>query len=484
MAINHGVYTREVSTGILSPVEADAGLPVVVGTAPVFMTEDAQNVNKPKLIYNYAEAVENFGYSSDWENFTLCEFIYSQFALYNIGPCVLINVLDPSSKTTTVALKDYSISNKKINLGSGVVISRGLTFESGKNYKSGTDYVLNYNSDGEAIVNILNSGAMASLNTVKIGFSRCIGSSITKNEIIGGVDSGTGQYKGLELVNKIFPLFRLVPGLLLAPGWSKNSEVAAIMAAKMENINGLFSGLAICDIDSDSCSKYSDCVSWKNNNNFVDARQIICWPKLKLDDKIFNFSTQLAGLINTTDYSNDNVPYESPSNKNLNIDGCVNDNGDEINLGIETANYLNSNGIMTALNWVGGWRAWGNRMAVYPDNSDVKDMFIPVRRMFDFIRNNFILTFWQKLDAPVTPRLIRTIVNSYNVYLNGLSAREFLLGGRIEFQEGENPTTDLLNGILKFHVYITPPVPAEEISGTFEFDTSYLSTLFGGDTNE
>ena len=95
MAFTHGVYTNEVPTSIISPVNSSAGLPVVVGTAPVHLT-DINNVNQPKLINSYAEAVNLFGYSEDWEKYTLCEFIYSQFALYGMGPCVLINVLDPS----------------------------------------------------------------------------------------------------------------------------------------------------------------------------------------------------------------------------------------------------------------------------------------------------------------------------------------------------------------------------------------------------
>ena len=64
------------------------------------------------------------------------------------------------------------------------------------------------------------------------------------------------------------------------------------------------------------------------------------------------------------------------------MDSCVTDDGREVDLGLETANYLNGQGIVTALNWTGGWRAWGNRTGAYPDNTDVKDKFISVRRIF------------------------------------------------------------------------------------------------------
>jgi phage tail sheath protein FI len=74
--------------------------------------------------------------------------------------------------------------------------------------------------------------------------------------------------------------------------------------------------------------------------------------------------------------------------------------------------------------------------------------------------------------------VIKTIVNSYNVRLNGLAAREYILGGRVEFLDAENAITDLMDGILRFHIYVTPPPPAEQIVGTLEFDPAYLSALF------
>ena len=98
--------------------------------------------------------------------------------------------------------------------------------------------------------------------------------------------------------------------------------------------------------------------------------------------------------------------------------------------------------------------------------------------MFDFIGNQFILTFWQKVDEPLTVRLIRTIINSFDIYLNSLTARDMLLGGRVEFLENENSITDLMDGTLKLHVYLTPPSPAETIEGILEYDPEYINTLF------
>ena len=411
MSFRHGVYKSEVPTSIIAPAQSECGLPVVIGTAPVHEA-DSECVNIPRLVYTYEEAVNIFGYSDDWDNYTLSEFIYSQFALFGQAPCVLINVFDPAKHKDSEGNPDPS--------------------------------------------------------------------KVTASDIIGGIDTANNKVTGLELVNEVFPRFRLVPGIICCPKWSENPGVAAVMRAKADAVNGIFTCMCVLDIPcgQGGAKNYSDAPSWKEQHNYVAEREIACWPKVALDGKVFHLSTQLTGLMNKVDTAHDDVPYKSPSNELLQMDSCVLDDGTEILLGYEQANYLNSQGIVTPLNWIGGWRAWGNRTAAYPANTDAKDCFIPVRRMFDWLGNQFILTFWQKTDQPMTARLVRTIVATFNMYLNSLVAREMLLGARVEFREDENMYTDLLNGILKFHIFITPPIPAEVIEGIFEYDPEYLSVLY------
>ena len=109
MPYQHGVRTSEVATSILPTTEVDSALPVIVGTAPVCMT-DPTNVNKPVLCHSYDEFVQQFGYVPPALNsasglqeyaFTLCEAAYALFALFNVGPAVFINVLDPTTHKKT-----------------------------------------------------------------------------------------------------------------------------------------------------------------------------------------------------------------------------------------------------------------------------------------------------------------------------------------------------------------------------------------------
>ena len=478
MPFKHGVYKSEQATGLVSPNAGEAGLPVVVGASPVFLGDEG-NVNKPVLCYTYSEAVKALGFSrTDWDNWTLCEFMYSQFALFGQGPCVLINVFDPAVHKESITDEEHEIVDGEISLGKNVIISAGFTFKDAEGEEiTGIRVEGNYDGDGNAILSVTSTGYPS---TVKISYTKAKPSLITANDIIGGVNATTGASKGLELVGSVFPKFRLIPGIILAPKWSGTPSVAAVMKAKCENINGLFTCISIVDIPADAvngAAVYSAVPQWKNANSYTSERQIVCWPKVKLGDDVFHLSTQLAGLMNSVDASHDDVPYKSPSNELLQMDSAVNSAGQEVMLGLEEANYLNGQGVVTPLNFMSGWVAWGNRTGCYPVTTDPKDAFIPVRRMFDYVGNTFITTFWQQTDEPMTARLVRTIVNSFNVYLNGLTAREMIIGGRIEFTSDENPATDMQDGKLRFHVYLTPPVPAEMIEGIFEFDPDYFTEL-------
>ena len=191
-------------------------------------------------------------------------------------------------------------------------------------------------------------------------------------------------------------------------------------------------------------------------------------------------STQLAGLMASVDTENDGCPYESPSNKQFKCDAMVVEDGTEVNLTLAQANILNAGGVVTALNFMGGKVCWGNYTACYPASTDVKDYYIPVSRMFDFVGNTLINTFWSKLDKPMNRRLIDTVIDTCNIWLNGLVGSGYLLGARAEFKESENPLTNLMAGIIKVHIYITPPSPAQEIDFVLEYDADYVTSALQG----
>jgi phage tail sheath protein FI len=472
----HGVQTSQRETSVSTPVTAGSGIPFVVGTAPVHTVDG--KVNAPILCNTYAEAVEALGYSDDWEKYSLCEMVYSHFKLFAMSPMVVVNVLDPTKHKASVDAAPVTFAEQQAKLpyeaipGSVKITSADGSTE----YVAGTDYDVFFEDDA-LIVEIIEGGSIPTdATSLNIAYNKVDTEAVTKKDIIGGFDVNTKQYSGFELIDQVFPKYLIIPDLLLAPGWTNDSEVAAIMATKAANINGLFEGKALIDADCDTVRYYTDVPEWRNSKNLYNKTEIILWPMLQLAERRFHFSVQAAGLMAQVDSDNDDCPCESPSNKSLQMDSMVLADGTEVTLDLTQANYLNSVGIVTALNFIGGFVMWGNYTACYPSNTDVKDYFIPVSRMFHWVGNSLILSYWSKTDRKMTRRLMDSIVDSVNIWLNGLTAEEKLLGGRVEVLDSENPLTDLMAGIIRFHLYITPPSPAQEIDFILEYDTSYVET--------
>ena len=465
---NPGVHVYEQATAVSTPAVAQVGIPFVVGTAPVHTAENPAKANVPVLVTSWKEAVQKLGYSEDWKTYTLCEFMYSHFQLYGCQPVIFCNVLDTAKAKSDAAAKDYTVTNHKAVLPfelTNPVVKFGestLTVDE--------DYTVFYD-DGACIVELLSSGTAYNAETLNIA-----GTSITPDTI-----SSTDIVEGLGVIDSCMSMAGIVPDLICAPGYSHISTVAAIMATKAAGINGLFRAKAIIDVDcsTSGVKEYSELTPWKNNNNVVDENQILCWPMVKMGDHIFHMSTQLAGLMASVDAGNAGVPYESPSNKNYKMDGCCLADGTEVNLTYEQVNMISSYGIVTALNFMGmGWTCRNNYTACYPANTDVKDYFIPVSRMFDWVANTVIRTFWHKLDKPMMPRLIDNVLDTCNIWLNGLVGSEYLLGARAEIISDENPTTDLTAGIIRVHIYMTPPSPMQQCDFTLEYDANYVAAAF------
>ena len=480
----HGAKASKKSTSVSTPVVADSGIHLIVGTAPVHSVGGA--VNEPVLAYNYNEAVAAMGYSDDWKKYDICEEIYTAFMLYGVAPIVMINVLDPKKHLAGETTADFTMVADVVDLPfealADSLVVKGYDTEEAltQEYTKGVDYDTIY-TDGVLRIERIEGGAIAANAKLNIKYNAVDPTKVTKADIIGGYDVATETTKGFELVDSVFPKFRIIPDILLAPNFSHDSEVAAIMAAKAESINGLFVGKAIIDVDTSVATTYQKAVEWKNENNITQPTQLLGWPMYKLYDRIFHHSTQLAGRITKTDSTEDmggGSPCESASNKTLQVDSMVLADGREVLLDLLKANYLNKNGIITGLNLMGGFVSWGNETACYPANTDVTDYFYCVSRMFGWVANTTILSVWDKVDRALKPRLIESVTQTLNLWLNGLMAEGKILGGRIEFNEEENTETDLMAGIAHFHIYLTPPSPAKELDFVLEYDVSYLSALF------
>lgn len=491
-AFKHGVSWSDVPTSVISPVEAIPGVNVVFGAAPLHLTANGKNyINKPTVFNRFEDAVAALGFSDDWDTFDLCEHMDAVFVEFGMFPVVYVPVNDPETGATTLTPKTVTLANGQVDTGEELIRWTIVVKDQAGavTYAETTDYLLSLSANNTWIITRVATGAIPSdASQLQLNGKTPSTTPIDAADVIGGVDVDTGARTGLEVIEDVFQQTGLVPGVVICPKFSKDPAVAAVMEAKCENINGCFVATCLIDVDTATVKVSTDVKTWKESNNIVFPRQQCLFGKPALIGsdgvkKIFNFASQQGPLLQWVDtYKGNGLPYHSPSNKNLRMNALLLEDETELPMHLLDANYLNSQGVVTALNFIGGWRSWGNRTAAYPANTDVKDMFIPVRRMFDYIGNTVVLTIWQKVDEPGNRRLIDAIMNSLQLWLDGLSNSEALLGARIEFRHDENPTTELLNGHYVFHIFIAVPTPAEWLDFRLEYWIPFVENLFGDET--
>lgn len=464
----HGVYSSEIESTVIAPIVAESGIPFVIGTAPVQSADSPASAGEVVLCNTYEEAVEKLGYSDDWSKFTLCEFMFAHFKLYGCSPVIFCNLLDVtnSSHKESVAASDYNVTDHKAKISSDAINDSDLVvIDDEDTLTKDVDYKVFYDST-DCVIELLSTGSAYSATSLNIAYKK------VKPSAVAAADVATG----IEKIELCLTTLGVVPDIICAPGYSQTSTVAAVMATKAESINGLFKAKAIVDIDTTVATTPANAVAKKGTDMLTEESEVVCWPMAKFGDKIFHMSTLIAGTIATVDTANNGCPYESPSNKAIKATALCLSDGSEVQLTFTNANVLNAGGIVTAINFINGWVVWGNYTGCYPASTQAKDYFIPVSRMFGWIGNTLIKTFWSRLDKPMNRRLIDTILDTANIWLNGLTGQGYLLGARVEMLDSENPIENLMAGIIKLHVYATPPSPAQEIDFVLEYDSSYVES--------
>ena len=478
----HGVYVTEQATDVYTLDRQASGITLVVGTSPIREAAYPAAPNEPVLCSTYNEAVAQLGYSTDTSKYTLCEAMEVLFGLYNVSPIVFVNVFDPATHKSVVTREqnlvtaDHTVELLGDVLVESIVVETMTEIEDEEVWTIVPPVSKTYTLDKTVITlgDSFNMGAQVYVTYEKPNID-----AVTAMYVTGAVDNVSGRSTGLELVSEIYSRFGYTVGTIIAPGFSHIAEVGLKMAAKAELVNGHFSAIAITDLDTSAAAGYAQAIGVKTSRGYESPYMITCYPAVKYGERVEHLSTHVAGIMNRLSIENDDIPYRSPSNQNIYMSGMCNFDGSSNYFGLEAANVLNGQGILTVTNF-NGWKTWGNELSAFPTTSDPKDRWINVRAMFNFIKSRLTTGFWSTLDVPVTRRQIESILNSANIYLNGLTNRGALLGGRVEFNEDENSEDGLMSGQVNFHCYITPPSPAREINFVMQYDASYQSSVLEG----
>lgn len=475
--MGHGVKVNELATVIKSPRTAEAGIQLVIGTAPIHLVEDPQAVvNVPVMCKDLNEAKAKLGYSkTEMEKFTLCQSMFWNFEIFRTSPVIFVNVLDPEKHVKEFS-NEADVSKNQIVVPEKNVLRKSVKVSnSGTDLEEGVDFITSFDQDGQLLIAFLKEIS----GKLNISGKKIDPEMVTYEDVIGGYDVSTGKESGIQLIRRIYPMFGITAATIIAPGYSHIPAVGAALQIACESINGVFRAECILDLDTDECRNPDQVETAKEDAVFNSIHAYVVWPMIQKDGMILYGSSNAAALTQATDSKNGNIPNVSPSNKTAYISGAVLKDGTEVYLDFTQAETVNEAGVATYLNNQ-GWKLWGNYTAAYPDTKDPKDIFFSIRRFFTWHGNGFIKNYLVHCDDPTNEKLIDTIVDEENMVCNGYVSAGVCAGAGIELNREKNTTDSLASGKLYFLQKLTPYPPAQEIINDLMYDPEALYNELGG----
>lgn len=480
MATSHGFNLTEATTSVSAPVQVSSGLQVIVGTAPVNQLADPEAaVNTPLYLSTYKEAVAAVGWSDDFAKYTLCEAISANFQVMGTAPIVVINVLDPGKHTTPLDATTVQVNDGVAQIDkTGLLLKKLVVKKDTTALTEGTDYIATFNDDGTVNIALLDDGKGKDATTLSVSGSILDPTKVTAADIVGGVSAATGEETGLEVVRQVYPKLSKAPGILLAPRFSKNAQVCAALQAKCRKINGLFNAVCFIDLDcsADGAQKYTDVAEQKTKQTATSREAYAMWLYVKVGETVYSGSSMAAAATVYNDSQNGDRPVASPSNVTIPISAACLEDGTEVLMDQEQGTFLNDLGIATFIRSGTDFVIWGNETAAYPKNTDPKDMFLCIRRFFNYAWTSFVLDNMSKLDKPMNPKRLQSIIDSENMKGSKYVSEEACASYRMVADTEKNTAAELVAGHYHFYLYCTPFPPLKQVNVTMEYEASSLVT--------
>ncbi|NBV06794.1 MAG: phage tail protein [Proteobacteria bacterium] len=303
---------------------------------------------------------------------------------------------------------------------------------------------------------------------------------ITLGDIVGGVDSETGKYKGVSALLAAQSEVGVQPRILIAPGFTHQTPldeddepVANPVVSELLGIAESLRAVIIADCPN---TNDTDAVNYREDWGSARIYPVYPWVKVlnPVDSSIVQEppSARIAGLIAKSD--NDRGFWWSPSNMVINgivgiskpIDFALGDANSK-------ANFLNENDIATIIQQ-DGFRLWGNRTT----SADAKWLFLQTRRTADMINDSLLKAHMWAVDRNITKTYIEDVLEGINNYLRYLKSIGAIIGGVAFADPALNTPDQIALGKVSFDFDFTPPYPAEHITFRSRMVDDYLEEIF------
>lgn len=484
----HGAYGVIQAVGSRVADESQGAI-VYVGTAPVHNVEGgANNVNKPIVVNNIAEARKYFGYSDEWDKYTLCEAMHVHLENKGVGPLVFINVLNPAThKASDAGTVSKTPENGRVTIPAAQdIILDSVVVKSDNTTKiKGTDYAIAYNIEKKTItISELTAGALGT-SALTITYNTVDASAVTAADVIGTSD-GLGLNTGIFAIKNVYQLTGYIPAYLAAPGFSSVPAVHAAMYQNSVKVNGHWDVYMFVDLpimNSETPLTLDTAKTYKNGNGYTKENETVFFPLAQgTDGKIYHLSVLAAANFQELLLAQDGIPYKTASNTDCSLI-------ENLYLGASNTGRvyddsiinekLNKNGIASAAYVGGRWAIWGCHSADYDqENGDQINVAETNRMMLYYISNDFQHRRTPDVDKPMTANDLQTIIAEEQTRVDALLNIGALTRGVVTLNADAQARSDIMNGDYSFLFDITTTPLAKSLTAIVNWTDEGFVTYF------
>ena len=300
---------------------------VYIGTAPVHLVEGgAANVNVPVLVNNMGDAKRVFGYSDNWADYTLCEAMYEHFERRGVGPLVLINVLNPTTKRkSTGGSATLTPENGRVRVvnAEDAILDTVVVVSDGTTLVKGTHYTLSYDYARKCIDIVEKTSGSLGTDALSITWAKVDPSAVATSDVIGASD-GYGLNTGVYAVKNVYNVTGYIPFMILAPGFSSIPAVHNAMYLNSQQISKhwnawMYVDMPILDTQGNAITLQT-APTWKNANGYNKDNEDVFFPIVKgTDGRTYHLSVLAAASKQELMIQNDGIPYMPSSNTECDI---------------------------------------------------------------------------------------------------------------------------------------------------------------------
>lgn len=318
------------------------------------------------------------------------------------------------------------------------------------------------------------AGIFAQTGAVVIVVRVAVGNdeAATLANVAGGVDSGTGQYKGAMAFLGAESVCGYCPRILIAPGFTHQvtGSNANAVAANFAIIANRLRAIAVIDgpNTNDAAAITTRRVYGSKRFFFADVFVTVLKDGAQVNVPA---SSYIAGLIARID--NENGFWNSPSNHEIfGIIGTARAIDFTLGDSSSRANLLNENEVATIIR-SNGFRLWGNRTT----STDPKFAFLSVVRTADMINDSILRTHMWAVDRNITKTYFKDVAAGVNAYIARLKAQGAIAGGRCWPDDDLNTPESIADGRAYFDFEFTPYPPAERVTFRSIMTNNYLTEV-------